>query len=55
MSYAVAQPSRRSVPPPSAAAASPHAAGYFLFLLVNAALFVRPAEIVPGAGGIAYL
>jgi O-antigen ligase len=38
-------------PAARAAAAPPHAAGFFLFLLVNAALFVRPAEIVPALVG----
>jgi putative inorganic carbon (hco3(-)) transporter len=34
-----------------ASAAPRHSAGFFLFLLVNAALFVRPAEIVPALVG----
>ncbi|HVS37519.1 MAG TPA: O-antigen ligase family protein [Gemmataceae bacterium] len=33
------------------AAASRHALGFFLFLLLNAVLFVRAGEIVPGAEG----
>src|ERR1019366_8871364 len=33
------------------AAAPRHVAGFFLFVLVNAALFIRPAEIVPALVG----
>ena len=50
MSSAVAhQPSSVLVPPfsPPASAAPRNALGFVLFLLVNAALFLRPAEIVP--------
>ena len=40
-------------PSPEVAAAPPRAAaGFGLFLLVNAALFLRPAEIVPGLVGL---
>ena len=52
MSTAVAFPSSPSVRPVAGArAAAPNAIGFLLFLLVNAALFVRPAEIVPALVG----
>src|SRR5438270_5770668 len=41
--------------PPAAAPAAPrprHALGFALFLLLNAALFLRPAEIVPALYGL---
>jgi O-antigen ligase len=54
MNSAVAlQPSPTRPAPLTAAIAAPrHGAGFFLFLLVNAALFVRPAEIVPALVGL---
>ncbi len=54
MSTAVALPPPAPVCPaaaPAAHAPARHALGFFLFLLVNAALFVRPAEIIPGLIG----
>lgn len=52
MSTAVAFPSSPSARPVAGArAAAPNAIGFLLFLLVNAALFVRPAEIVPALVG----
>ncbi len=42
------RPARLAPPAP----AGRHAVGFFLFLLVNAALFVRPAEIVPALVGL---
>ncbi len=40
-------PSSRPAAPATSLAESSHTLGFILFLLVNAALFVRPAEIVP--------
>ncbi len=52
MSYAVAhQPPFPSAGFAPAAAPARNGAGFFFFLLVNAALFVRPAEIVPAVEG----
>src|SRR5947208_3041939 len=39
---------RRALRPPAAG----YGLGFFLFLLVNAALFVRPADVLPGLVGL---
>lgn len=44
-------PARPVVAPDSTWAAPLNAVGFFLFLLVNAALFVRPAEVLPDVVG----
>ena len=51
MSTAVALPAQTPARPAAPAAAPRHGLGFFLFLLVNAALFVRPAEVVPALVG----
>jgi O-antigen ligase len=52
MSTAVALPPQAPARPADPAAARPrHALGFLLFLVVNAALFVRPAEVVPALVG----
>ena len=52
MSTAIALPAQAPAGAAAPAAVAPrHGVGFFLFLLVNAALFVRPAEIVPDLVG----
>ena len=54
MSTAVALPPpapAHPAAPPAVQAPTRHAVGFLLFLLVNATLFVRPAEIIPGLVG----
>lgn len=48
---ALPPPAPPAVALPRGRAAAPYAFGFFLFLVLNAALFVRPAEIVPAVVG----